>query len=204
MTRGNVGEIQAEERWGVERTEAANSQSPNNGYQFLKELDSITGPKSAAGAGIRAASMLEGDGFKVRVESIEFTKFMNNTQSIDLQKLAVEQRWEHLKTRPERTRMDEISRDNQQSFAHLFARHDGNLSLYGRLKNADGSLSLSRIEEELNKPGVSTKDRHTLDYVKRLADDSGFRWQLSQSDLIEAAHQHSLQNWTEIPFSPKS
>jgi hypothetical protein len=78
MTRVSNGEAPTQERQGVERAESAITQSPGNASPFLKELDSITGPNSSAGAATRALDKMDRDGFTGRAEALEAGKILGD------------------------------------------------------------------------------------------------------------------------------
>jgi len=126
-------------------------------------------------------------------EMVQYTDY----SKADLQKLAADSgtNWDRLSSRPERTRLDDVSRGRQEDFAHLFEKPMGKQSLYQRLASPDGGISSARIDQELKDPALSPKDRHTLDYIKGLARDGWFaKKDLTAAELIDQAHQHNLSD----------
>ncbi|CAN5248574.1 hypothetical protein BH10CYA1_BH10CYA1_09620 [soil metagenome] len=118
----------------------------------------------------------------------------------DLQRLGTESgvNWDQLMRNPQRTPADASAAGRQQDLSHLFEKPArGGQSLYERLEGPEGGITQSRIKEELDK-GLNAADRHTLEYVQKLAKDGTFygKHDLSARDLVDRAHAHGINDRT--------
>lgn len=116
----------------------------------------------------------------------------------DLQKLGADSgvNFDKLTAKPATVAPDKATQGQQQDFSHIFDKTGNKPSLYERIKSNDGSVSLSKIDEELKKPGLDAKDRHSLDYLKSLAKDGTFwgKKDISPADMVEKAHEHNVKD----------
>ncbi|MBS1957169.1 MAG: hypothetical protein JST89_23470 [Cyanobacteria bacterium SZAS-4] len=126
VTRESNGATEARsESRGVERAESAITQSPTSPSPFLKELDSITGPNSAAGSGARAMEKLDRDGFTGRAEALEAYKIMSETRS-----------WLSYQTG-----LSSISRQDVEQYGQRTNLSRGEKALVDRLQRDFGKIS---------------------------------------------------------------
>lgn len=173
---------------------------PSGGRSLLERVSDGKGGLSVDKINALAANPERNNLTQRNVDTLKYLQtkapeFGADFSRADLQKLAADsgQNWDKLSGRPERTRLDDVSRSRQEEFAHLFEKKNGRESLYDRVKTADGGISTERINAELRNPALNAKDRHSLEYVKSLARDGWTdKKDISRSELIDKAHQHNM------------
>ncbi len=172
---------------------------PNGGRSLMERVSDGDGGLSIRKIDALAANPERNNLTPRNVETLKYLQdhapISGDYKKADLQKLAADsgQSWDRLSARPERTRLDDVSRSRQEEFAHLFEKKNGKESLYDRVKGADGGISTDRINAELKNPALGARDRHSLEYVKSLARDGWTdKKDISRSELVDKAHQHNM------------